>query len=199
MLYFNQLEEGGFFIDDNKALVGLDKQSAYPLTTRRVPFYLGEYMYKICSKCKKNLPKDKFYIDYRRNQLFYCCRKCFSLMNKLRYNLPEVQKRIKKYRIEHRERLTELNRQWRERNPWITHYRLAQQRCIKPNFDNYKYYGGRGIKFKMTKQDFEFLWKRDKAYLLKMPSIDRIDVNGNYILSNCRFIEQGLNTKRRFI
>jgi hypothetical protein len=37
------------------------------------------------------------------------------------------------------------------------------------------------------------LWFRDKAYLMRHPSIDRIDSNGNYELNNCQFIEMKRN------
>jgi hypothetical protein len=46
MVYSNRLEEGGFFISKNKALVGVDKHSAYPLTLRKVPFSLRYNMQK---------------------------------------------------------------------------------------------------------------------------------------------------------
>jgi hypothetical protein len=48
----------------------------------------------------------------------------------------------------------------------------------------------------MTASDVEFLWNRDKAYLMKTPSIDRIDTLGNYSVLNCRFIENLDNKKR---
>jgi len=62
-------------------------------------------------------------------------------------------------------------------------------RCEYPKAINYKYYGGKGIKCLLSLDDIKFLWKRDNADTLKKPSIDRIDSNGNYELSNCRFVE----------
>jgi len=67
-------------------------------------------------------------------------------------------------------------------------------RCFNKKAQNYKYYGGRGIKCNISKNELIMLWFRDYAYLLKKPSIDRIDNDGNYEYSNCRFIEMSKNT-----
>jgi len=72
-----------------------------------------------------------------------------------------------------------------------------KSRCGNPKDKKYKYYGGRGIKVKMTKEELLLLWERDKAYEMKQPSIDRIDPDGHYELSNCRFIEMDENRRRR--
>lgn len=40
------------------------------------------------------------------------------------------------------------------------------------------------------------LWERDRAWLLKRPSIDRIDPDGHYEVRNCRFIELSENSRR---
>jgi len=69
-------------------------------------------------------------------------------------------------------------------NPWVKHYMAAESRCTGKKQPYYK----RGIKNNMKTADFKFLWFRDKAWLLKNPSIDRIS-GGDYILNNCRFIE----------
>jgi hypothetical protein len=71
-------------------------------------------------------------------------------------------------------------------------------RCSNPNDKKYKFYGGRGIKVFLTKEDLLNLWERDKACLLREPSIDRIDSNKDYEIDNCRFIEMNENRTRRY-
>ena len=98
--------------------------------------------------------------------------------------------------IKNKKKYITKNKEWAKQHKWMKHYSSAKQRCINPKNASYKRYGGRGIKFLMTMEDFKFLWFRDKAYLMKKPSIDRIDNDGNYELSNCRFIELSENTRK---
>ena len=84
---------------------------------------------------------------------------------------------------------------WKKETPWILHYRAAKDRCSNPNMACYKHYGGRGIRFLLTKLDIEILYKRDHADKMRQPSIDRINVNGDYHFGNCRFMEQSKNTR----
>lgn len=83
-----------------------------------------------------------------------------------------------------------------KRCPWYRHWQSAKQRCDNPKAGSYKYYGGRGIKCHLTKDDCAALWQRDKAWLLKRPSLDKIDSDQHYTLANCRFIELSENCSK---
>lgn len=74
--------------------------------------------------------------------------------------------------------------------------KCAKQRCTNKNVWNYSRYGGRGIKFRLSKQEALFLWERDKACLMDKPTLDRIDNDGDYCLDNCRFLENRDNLSR---
>lgn len=71
-------------------------------------------------------------------------------------------------------------------------------RCKNPKDPRYKDYGGRGIKVCKRWLKFENFFK-DMEKRPKGKSIDRIDVDGNYELSNCRWAtsqEQQNNTRK---
>ncbi len=174
---------------------------------------------KICIKCK--IEKDIF--DFYKTKAYkdgYCarCKDCKIKDDKKYYqkNKEKIKKYNKKYRNEHKEKVKQCEKEYRQNNkekikeyrdnyykeqrkkfPWKSHYKEAKSRCYNPNRPNYKYYGGCGIKFLMTMEDFKFLWFRDKAYNTNQPSIDRKNNDKNYALENCRFVELSENTLKR--
>ena len=75
------------------------------------------------------------------------------------------------------------------RNPWVRSLNSILTRIGDKRTNYYK----KGIKNFLHVKDLHFLWFRDKAWLLKKASIDRIDNDGDYTLENCRYIELRLN------
>lgn len=71
-------------------------------------------------------------------------------------------------------------------------------RCNNPGHSKYKYYGGRGIKVCKEWEDF-LTFLRDMGEKPKGHSLDRIDVNGNYEPSNCRWATQLIQVNNRTI
>ena len=76
-------------------------------------------------------------------------------------------------------------------------WRNMRQRCNNPKSPYYKYYGGRGISICNEWDDFSVFedWSLSNGYADNL-TIDRINVDGNYEPSNCRWVgikEQAAN------
>jgi hypothetical protein len=118
----------------------------------------------------------------------------------MRYKGYKSKKEYFRYHKEYREKNNEFIKQKRReiknKNPWIYSYYRAKQRCTNQECQDYYWYGDRGIKFLLSKEDYKFLWNRDKAYLMKKPTIDRINADKNYVLENCQFLEKSKNSAK---
>ena len=77
-------------------------------------------------------------------------------------------------------------------------------RCYNKNSPDYKDYGGRGIRIcsEWLNDYLSFKsWAEENGYDEEAPkmqcTIDRIDVNGNYEPSNCRWVSIAIQNKNR--
>lgn len=101
----------------------------------------------------------------------------------------EAQKTTNKHKI-HGKKNSRIYRIWSS----------MKSRCSHPSVNGYERYGGRGIKVcDEWKDDFLsfYEWSQKNGYSDKL-TIDRINVNGDYSPSNCRWIswkEQSRNTR----
>lgn len=105
----------------------------------------------------------------------------------------EKRNRLGRTEKEVADRKKENDRMFFLKNPWYRSYAHAKSRCTNKNVPSYKYYGAKGIKFLMTPDEFKYIWFRDKAFLFDTPTIDRKNPAKDYILENCRFVENSKN------
>lgn len=83
-------------------------------------------------------------------------------------------------------------------------YTNMKNRCYNANSDDFKYYGGRGIRIcEEWLHDYSVFraWALENGYDKNAPrgecTIDRIDVNGDYAPANCRWVSMSVQTKNR--
>jgi hypothetical protein len=88
-----------------------------------------------------------------------------------------------------------------KKTPEYICYEKIKSRCYSKTAKDYKHYGGRGIKVcDRWLNSFESFLDDMGNRPSSKHSIDRIDVNGNYELSNCRWATQDVqmqNTSRK--
>lgn len=169
---------------------------------------------KICTKCYREKELNKFSLHkggkYGISSRCKYCDKKYRENNREKIkkgqsnyylrNKEKINKKNKKYYHENKEKYKNRCQKRKELLPWQKTLQYIKQRCNNPNHKSYKYYGGRGIKNFLTKDDIKYLWFRDKAYLMEKPSIDRKDNDGNYIFYNCQYIEfvQNINKDKKY-
>ena len=114
------------------------------------------------------------------------------------YVRKSENKYMRKYASLHKEKCYRYIKKYRLSHPWINTLRSIKRRCNSPSQDAYRWYGAKGIKCLITKEELKILWFRDNAAFMKKPSIDRIDPKSHYSFDNCRYLECQDNLVRRW-
>jgi hypothetical protein len=151
---------------------------------------------KNCTKCYKEKPISEFHkkSSGKFGVRSDCkdCRKNYQILH-----TDEIKKYNKNYQEKNKKKLKKQQKEYYKNFPWKRTLLAINQRCNNIKTKQYKDYGGRGIKCFITEEELKELWIRDNAHLLKKPSINRKDNDGDYIFDNCEFIEFGKNSAER--
>jgi len=151
---------------------------------------------KVCTKCNMGFPAttEYFYRDCRKKDgLRLSCKCCHDIITK-KYG-KTVKGKTFKYNYDRNYRKTFIG---------YLHklFIVIKQRCNNPKTENYKYYGGRGIKclFKSADEFIDYVVNKLQVDPRGL-QIDRIDNNGNYEPGNIRFVtcKENANNRRNNI
>jgi hypothetical protein len=84
-------------------------------------------------------------------------------------------------------------------NPAYRSYYAMRSRCLNPNFTDYHNYGGRGIQIceRWLGEDGYGNFIADMGERPERTTLDRLDVNGNYEPSNCRWASWSMQAANR--
>jgi len=143
---------------------------------------------KTCTKCNIEKPLLDFYSGVQG--VWSRCKHCVTAIKKaVRLKYPEnYRMQAKRHSITAREKFP------------IRHlFHSMCARCKNPNNTIYKNYGGRGISIckEWTLDPKLFIaWAKRNGWKRGL-QIDRIDNDGNYEPSNCRFVTQGENVRNK--
>lgn len=111
-------------------------------------------------------------------------------------NREKLRLRLKEFRKNNPGKASEYRKRHFAKFPWRATFHSIVSRCKGQNPSGRKYYVPRGIKCQITMMELEYIWHRDRAFKMVKPSIDRKNSNGNYVFSNCRYIEHRENSGR---
>lgn len=158
---------------------------------------------KICIICKNNFKE-------KRKWQIYCSNKCVNIAHHKKHK-KEDNKRSRLHRINnpnyHKQK--DIKHSKEQKITGLNTYFGIKTRCYNTKHKDYKYYGAKGIKCLLTKDEFIILWQNNIcAICCKMVSednrsknpnaktLDRINSDGHYEKNNIRIVCKSCNSGR---
>lgn len=132
------------------------------------------------------------FIEIRKGSAFYLC-KCDCGVEKIKRGTDIKLGRIKSCGCLDMDR---KRKHGLHKTPEYYVWLAMRSRCQKKNHKDYKYYGGRGIKLCKRWED-PLVFIKDMGPRPKGYSIERVNNNGDYKPSNCKWIPIKDQSKNR--
>jgi len=139
---------------------------------------------------------EKEYVNYR-TKITVSCDSCGCLIRVLPVNL--IKRGSTSCSICKRQKLSISNTKWNAPKWFQQRYASIQQRVCKPDSENYKNYGGRGIKLIFSTVDDMWQHMSSLDGCSQNLTIDRINNEGNYEEGNLRWANQLTQNNNRRI
>jgi len=165
---------------------------------------------KYCTKCEKWKPLSVFYKNKATRDGLQCCCKMCRDTNYRRYRQTEKGKRArakadKKYHQTHRTKRLKYSKEYRQAHKieyvkrdkkyrctikgcLYKQFQSMKDRCTNPNYHGYKYYGGRGIKCKFSRDGFANYVINELKINTQGLCVHRIDNDKHYERGNIEFL-----------
>lgn len=125
-----------------------------------------------------------------------------TMKERVEYNHRWLHKKTAEEKKEYWKKRYARVKERKSSEPWVKAYHSIYQRIWGGNNKIVDYRGKKptacysGIKMLLKPNDLKMLWFRDKAYEMKVPSIDRIDSGGDYTLENSGYCELSENVRK---
>lgn len=150
---------------------------------------------KRCSRCHLDKPLDEFHRQSKSSDGAQSeCKSCKHERKAIKAGDSTKVIRIREGKVQeylrgpnHGESKTRLYRKWKS----------MHSRCANPNSNVWKWYGGKGIRVTEQWANWHTFrqWAYDSGYQDGL-ELDRVDAEGDYSPTNCRWITKRENVKR---